>query len=176
MNKMLVISAVGVDRPGIVQELTRLILNCGGNIVESRMTGLGSEFAMLLLVSGNWHTPTKLEAELQKLSDATGLTVNVRNTEIRKSSGDQLPYAVDVVCLDQPGIVFNLANFFTGRGIDISELNTRSYKAAHTGAPMFSVQMNVDIPARIQLSGLRDEFMEFCDQLNLDAVLEPIKS
>ncbi|MCW8845305.1 MAG: glycine cleavage system protein R, partial [Gammaproteobacteria bacterium] len=38
------------------------------------------------------------------------------------------------------------------------------------------VQMNVDIPARIQLSGLRDEFMEFCDQLNLDAVLEPIKS
>jgi len=83
---------------------------------------------------------------------------------------------VDVVCLDQPGIVFNLANFFTGRGIDISELNTRSYSAAHTGAPMFSVQINIDIPARIQLSSLREEFMEFCDQLNLDAVLEPIKS
>ncbi|MCW8847023.1 MAG: glycine cleavage system protein R, partial [Gammaproteobacteria bacterium] len=113
MNKLLVISAVGADRPGIVHELTRLILNCGGNIVESRMTGLGSEFAMLLLVSGNWHTPTKLEAELQKLSEVTGLTVNVRSTEQRESSGDQLPYAVDVVCLDQPGIVFNLANFFT---------------------------------------------------------------
>jgi glycine cleavage system transcriptional repressor len=176
MNQLLVISAVGADRPGIVHELTRLVLGCGGNIVESRMTGLGSEFAMLLLVSGNWHTPTKLEAELEKLSEATGLTVNVRATEKRKSAGDQLPYMVDVVCLDQPGIVFNLANFFTGRGIDISELNTRSYSAAHTGAPMFSVQINIDIPARIQLSSLREEFMEFCDQLNLDAVLEPIKS
>jgi glycine cleavage system transcriptional repressor len=176
MNKLLVISAVGTDRPGIVHELTRLVLNCGGNIVESRMTGLGKEFAMLLLVSGNWHTPTKLEAELQKLSDATGMTVNVRSTEQRKGRENELPYAVDVVCLDQPGIVYNLANFFTSRGIDIGELNTRSYKAAHTGAPMFSVQMNIDIPAQIQLSGLREEFMEFCDELNLDAVLEPIKN
>lgn len=176
MKQLLVISAVGADRPGFVHDLTGLVLNCGGNIVESRMTKLGSEFAMLLLVSGNWHTPTKLEAELDKLSAATGLTVNVRSTRERGSAIDLLPYAVDVVCLDQPGIVFNLANFFTGRGIDISELNTRSYKAAHTGAPMFSVQMNIDIPARIQLSALREEFLEFCDQLNLDAVIEPIKS
>jgi len=86
-----------------------------------------------------------------------------------------LPYSVDVVCLDQTGIVSNLSGFFSSRGIDISELSTRSYAAAHTGAPMFSVQMIVNVPSRIHLSALREEFMDFCDNLNLDAILEPVK-
>jgi len=49
------------------------------------------------------------------------------------------------------------------------------YAAAHTGTPMFSVHLTVDIPASLQIALLRDEFMDFCDQLNLDAVIEPIK-
>ncbi|MGD9341100.1 MAG: glycine cleavage system protein R, partial [Chromatiales bacterium] len=70
----------------------------------------------------------------------------------------------------------NLANFFTSREIDISELTTRSYAAAHTGAPMFAVQMNINIPQDLQISVLREDFMEFCDQMNLDAIIEPIKT
>ena len=66
----------------------------------------------------------------------------------------------------------NLASFFAARKIDIAELNTRSYAAAHTGAPMFSVQMTINVPTAIQIAALRDEFMDFCDQLNLDAIIE----
>ena len=54
MEQLMVISAVGGDRTGVVHELTKVILDCGGSIKESRMTALGAEFAMLLLVSGNW--------------------------------------------------------------------------------------------------------------------------
>ncbi len=176
MNQLIVISAVGRDRPGVVHELTRVVLDCGGNILESRMAALGSEFAMLLLVSGSWHTPAKLESALNKLAEADGLAVTVRQTQQKEPSRDHLPYAVDVVCLDQAGIVYNLANFFTSRDIDIAELTTRSYAAAHTGAPMFAVQMNISIPQDVQISVLREDFMEFCDQLNLDAIIEPVKT
>jgi glycine cleavage system transcriptional repressor len=175
MQQLTVISAVGTDRSGIVHNLTRAVLDCGGNIVESRMTALGSEFAMLLLVSGNWHTLARLESELKKVGEEADLSVTLRRTEARGQREDMLPYAVDVVCLDQPGIVFNLASFFSARKIDIAELNTRSYAAAHTGAPMFSVQMTINVPTSIQIAVLRDEFMDFCDQLNLDAIIEPVK-
>jgi len=40
---------------------------------------------------------------------------------------------------------------------------------------MFSVNMSIGIPSDVHIAGLRDEFMEFCDSLNLDAVMEPIK-
>jgi glycine cleavage system transcriptional repressor len=174
--QFIVICALGSDRTGLVYDLTRVVLDCSGNIVDSRMSSLGNEFAMLLLVSGNWHTMAKLEAELKRLSESTGINVTLRRTEPRNPRPDVLTYSVDVVCLDQPGIVHNLAGFFSSRGIDIAELNTRSYAAAHTGAPMFSVQMVVHIPAKVHIAALREEFMDLCDQLNLDAILEPLKS
>ena len=175
MKQLIVISAVGGDRTGLVYDLTRVVADCGGNILESRMTALGSEFAMLLLVAGNWHTLAKLEGELKKLADNNGIVSAIRRTEQRPQRPDVVTYSVDVVALDQPGIVYNLAGFFSARGIDIAELNTRSYAAAHTGAPMFAVQMIVHIPSRIHIAALREEFMDLCDQLNLDAILEPVK-
>ncbi|HSN69861.1 MAG TPA: glycine cleavage system protein R [Steroidobacteraceae bacterium] len=176
MKQYIVVSAIGSDRTGMVYDLTRVILDCGGNITESRMTALGSEFAMAMLVGGNWHTLARLETELKKLGEETNLTVLVRRTEERPARPDVVTYSVDVVSLDQPGLVFNLAGFFSSRGIDIAELSTRSYAAAHTGAPMFSVQLVVHIPSRIHLAALREEFMDMCDHLNLDAILEPVKS
>jgi len=175
MKQLIVLNAIGGDRTGLVYDLTRVVADCGGNILESRMTALGSEFAMLLLVAGNWHTLAKLEGELKKLSENNGITATVRRTEARSQRLDMVTYSVDVVCLDQPGIVYNIAGFFSSRGIDIAELNTRSYAAAHTGAPMFAVQMVVHIPSRIHIAALREEFLDLCDQFNFDAVLEPVK-
>ena len=138
MNQLIAISAIGNDRTGLVYDLTRVIVECGGNILESRMTALGNEFATLMLVSGNWHTLAKLEGELAKLAETSGLTINSRRTEARPPRKDMVSYTVDVVCLDQPGVLHSLAGFFSSRGIDIGDINTRSYSAAHTGAPMFS--------------------------------------
>jgi glycine cleavage system transcriptional repressor len=175
MEQLMVISAVGGDRTGVVHELTRVILDCGGNIKESRMAALGAEFAMLVLVSGNWHTISRLEQDLARFAETHSLTIQVKRTEPRKFSKELLPYAVDVVCLDQPGIVHRLSGFFAARNVEIGEVTTRSYPAAHTGTPMFSVQMLINIPAGVHISTLREEFMEFCDQLNVDAIMEPVK-
>ena len=67
MKQHLAVSAIGSDRTGMVHDLTRVISDCGGSISESRMASLGNEFAMLVLVSGNWHSLAKLESELQRL-------------------------------------------------------------------------------------------------------------
>jgi len=174
-SNQLALSALGEDKPGIIEVLSRYILESGCNIVDSRMTVLGGDFALLLLVDGNWNNVAKLENQIPGLGERLGLTIATRRTAPRESHGDLLPYGVDVVALDQPGIVHNLARFFSQRKINIQEMVTTSYAAAHTGTPMFSVHLALDIPATTQISVLRDEFMDFCDQLNLDAVIEPIK-
>jgi len=176
MTQLIVLSAIGTDRMGVVQDITKVILACGGNIEESRMTTLGSEFAMLMLVSGNWHTLGKLERELEKLGDNSNLTFAIRKTDERTAKEDRMPYAVDVVSLDHEGIVFGLANFFASHDVEIADVATRRYSAAHTGAAMFAVQMAVNIPSSVQIAQLRDEFLELCDRLNLDAILEPVKA
>ncbi|MAD91848.1 MAG: glycine cleavage system protein R [Gammaproteobacteria bacterium] len=176
MSQLIVISALGLDRTGIVQDLTKIILSCDGNIEESRMTTLGSEFAMLLLVSGNWTTLNKLEKGLKKLEEEKNLTISIRQTGNKLINDNKMPYSVDIICLDQQGIVFNLAEFFSKQDVEITDVVTRSYSAAYTGSTMFAVQMSISIPATLQISRLREEFLEVCDLLNLDAILEPVKN
>jgi glycine cleavage system transcriptional repressor len=175
MTKQLVIAAVGEDRPGLVDQLSGFILDSGCNIADSRMMVLGGEFAVLLLVTGNWNNLAKLEDQLEQIEARLDMTVSVKRTEKKERMGEYLPYAVDVVSLDHPGIVHNLANFFSQRHINIQDLSTSSYAAAHTGTLMFSVHISLDVPAETHIAGLREEFLDFCDRLNLDAVIEPLK-
>lgn len=175
MEQLMVISAVGGEPTTTVNELSRIIAECGGSIKESRMAAMGSEFGILLLVAGNWHTIGRLERDLGRFRDHDGVAMLFKRTEARKLGKELLPYAIDVVGLDQPGIVHNLSRFFASRTVEIGEISSRSYPAAHTGAPMFSVQMFVNIPGTVHIAGLREEFMEFCDQLNVDAIMEPVK-
>ncbi len=176
MKQLLAVSALGTDRTGMVHDLAHLIADCGGNVLESRMTALGAEFLMSLLIAGNWHALAKLETEIKKYGTDNDLVLTLKRTEPRAARTEMLPYSVDIVCLDQPGIVASVSGFFSARGIDLSEFDGRSYTANHTGAPMFSVRMIANVPNRIHLGVLREEFMDFCDQMNLDAILEPVKS
>ena len=171
----LVISALGEDRPGIVNRLSKVLLDQGCNIEDSRMTVLGGEFAIMLLVEGKWNTLAKVENILPELERQLGMTIIAKRTGERATGKNLLPYGVDVVAMDHPGIVNNLAEFFAERNINIEDMSTSSYAAAHTGTPMFSVRMTVGIPSDIHIAGLREEFMDYCDDLNLDAVLEPLK-
>ncbi|MFK8030383.1 MAG: glycine cleavage system protein R [Gammaproteobacteria bacterium] len=176
MTHFVLISAVGADRTGLVHELTKAVLDCGGNIVESRMATLGTEFATLMLVSGNWHTLAKLETELGSLDRQSNLSVVFRRTETMPTKESVLPYSVDLVALDQTGIVNSVSGFFGSRDIAIAEMATHCRPAPHTGANLFEMQIIVNIPNTIHIARLRDEFAEFCDDLNVDAILEPVKN
>ncbi|MCK9530342.1 MAG: glycine cleavage system protein R [Gammaproteobacteria bacterium] len=173
--QFIVVSALGRDRPGIINDLAEQVLDCGGNILDSRMTVLGGEFAIMMLVQGNWNAIAKLEHLLPGLEKKLDLTIMARRTEEKKPGPAAIPYSVDVVSIDHPGIIYQLAHFFSSRNINIHDLYTDSYHAAQTGTRMFSANLTVSIPGSTHIGRLRDEFFEFCDALNLDAVLEPVK-
>jgi glycine cleavage system transcriptional repressor len=54
-------------------------------------------------------------------------------------------------------------------------LQSTRYRAMQTGADMFSAQITVGIPSNTHIAALRDDFLEFCDGLNLDAIMDPMK-
>ncbi len=175
MEKLLAVTVIGADRTGLVRDVTKAISSAGGSIKQSRMTTLGREFAMVTLVAANWHSIKKVEEALTALSEASELTVSFRSTEERQGREPAAPYNVDIVAMDQEGIIAGLANFFAGRNLEIADLNTRQYNAAHTGTAMFAVQMAINIPAATHLGTLREEFHEYCEEHNLDAIIEPIQ-
>lgn len=169
----LAITASGEDKIGLVQRFTSRIAEAGCNIEESRMAVLGGQFAILMLISGPWNALTKLEDRLAQIGTELGLAITHKRTRPAERKTPLIPYRVNVVAMDHPGIVHSLADFFARQGINIEELATETYPAPHTGTPMFSVNIVIGVPADLHLPTLRGDFFDYCDNLNLDAVMEP---
>lgn len=172
MNKNLVITALGNDKPGIVNDLSKAILDNGGNITESRMMALSGEFAMMLLVTGEQDYIADINSKLKGIGETLGLTITAKETTQQELEQKRLPYQVTVVSMDHPGIVHDISDFLSSRNLNIEEVETKTYPAAHTGTSMFSLDMIISVPADSSVRALRDEFLLFCDDLNLDASLE----
>lgn len=172
----LAVAVLGEDRPDAIDAITRSILECKCDILDSRVTLLGEQRGMLLLVQGNWNTLARLETQLQKLERQHGLSIIHRRTEGFREQPELRPYAVEINALEQTGVVAQATGFFTGRGVWIEDLATRSYRVPRTGTPMCTLNLILGIPGSLHIGGLREEFLDFCDEHNWDAVLEPVKS
>jgi glycine cleavage system transcriptional repressor len=175
LNNHLVVTASGEDRVGIVDHFTGKIADSGCNIEESRMAVLGGQFALVMLISGPWNALSKLEGQMEKLGEQLGLTIIHKRTDKREQAKPAVPYAVDVVAMDHPGIVHKLAAFFSRNGINIEEVQTHTYPAPHTGTTMFSVVMTVGVHADVHIPTMRGNFLDYCDDMNLDATFEPVR-
>ena len=172
----LAITASGEDMVGLVDRLSNRIVDSGCNIEESRMAVLGGQFALIMLISGPWNALSKLEGQMGPLGGQLGLSIIHKRTKKREQPQSALPYVIEVVAMDHPGIVHKLSAFFSRNGINIEELQTDTYPAPHTGTPMFSVAMTVGIPSDLHIPALREAFLDYCDDLNLDATFEPARS
>lgn len=173
MQEYLVISAIGEDKPGIINALSKVATQNQCNILDTRMTVLGGEFALLMMVSGQSPDLESAIPALSATADKLGLTTILKRTQPRKANASSRPYRVEVVAIDHPGIVTEIAGFFSSRDMNIEEMETGAYAAAHTGTPMFSLEMTVNIQGTVAIAGLKDAFIAFCDERNLDATIEP---
>lgn len=169
----LVICALGNDRPGILDTFTKISKQCGGNILESKLSTMGEECAILLHLSGTWNAIAKLEAALPSLAQMHRFAIHCKRT-LPKNALNALPYQVHVFAKDRPGILNELATFFSRQGILVEKMETETYLAKnHTH--MTNITFTVNIPAKLHIATIRERFMEYCEDRNLDSMLEPIK-
>lgn len=155
--------------------VTRRIADSGCNLVDARLATVGRDVSVTALATGSWDAVAKLEAMLTRLEREEGLKLVWYRTGAKQAQSNLLPYIVEVIAADKPGILFQLADFFDRQGITIENLQSTRYRAMQTGAEMFSAQVTIGVPANMHIAALRDDFLEFCDHLNLDAIMDPMK-
>ena len=172
-SQSLVVTCIGPDRPGLVGDLTRVVATRSANLEDSRMAILGGEFAIIMLVAVAPEQRAALEADLEAHAASTGLALGIRTTATRPALSPGRSYRVRADTMDHPGIVQQVADFFATRGINITDLETSVWPAPHTGTPMFTLDMQIVVPASVGTRALREAFAGFCADTDLDATLEP---
>jgi glycine cleavage system transcriptional repressor len=161
MSINIVLTLTGTDRVGIVEEVTQLLLKLGGNIETSRMSRLGGEFAILMLVS----LPSDLGSSLDKaISEllARGYKVTTTPTEstYAEAHAGWQHYQIEVEGADHEGIIHEIARTLSRSGISIEAMDTGTTRAPNSGNPLFTMSALVavppDLPGRSWQEALED--------------------
>lgn len=168
----LVITAVGPDRPGLIGKLTAPLYEVAANVADSRMVNLRGQFAVILLAEIPDGSAPRVEARLRAVAGELGLTLSFRGSEAegtdKRPTTVGVPYRVRVFALDQPGLVHRITDLLQRHGVNVEELTTRSQPRPQTGAPLFSMDLLVTVPAAVAIRTLRSELERLCDELNCD--------
>ncbi len=171
-KRYLVLTAMGADRPGLVEQLSRRIHQAGANIEDSRMAILGGDFAVILLFSGDDAALERIQAEQPEWTARMGLTSSLKETTSRRALGEFLPYTLRISGVDRAGIVAQVSGLLAEHGINVEALDSRVSYAPLSGTPMFHLQARLQVPSRLVLSELRSRATRLCDEENLDFSLE----
>src|SRR5690606_21890046 len=162
----LLITASGPDRPGIVGELTGLLHEAGGNLLDSRMVNLRGQFAIMLLVEVPESAGRDLADRLPPAGQKMGLTLGVRPAGAAAAPVEGMRYRLKTYSLDQPGIVARLSKLLQDRGVNIEELVARQESAPFAGDPLFTTEMRLTVPKTIPLRQLRADLEALCTEMN----------
>ncbi len=173
-NNLAVLTAVGEDRIGIVDDLSSEIEQKQGNILESRMSVLGGEFAVIMLVSGEKRAISSLMGDLDEMESRTGLHIEIKPTKSSEKEADGIPYILDCVSLDSPGIIHSVTRFIRSEGINIENLETETAHAPWTGAPLFRMKANVIVPYNISVQDIRSGLSQLEQLKDLDITFRAV--
>jgi glycine cleavage system transcriptional repressor len=176
MSSHAILTAIGTDRPGLVDEVSQFIFSRGGNIEDSRMVNLRGQFAIMVLVSGSEPTLSRIRSEGWQLQQSSGLQTELRPATAPAGgpSAQAVPYRLTATAIDQPGLIHRISHLLRSSNINIESLETQLTSAPITGAPIFEMELVISIPATVPISRLRADLSSICDDLNMDYQLAPL--
>ena len=171
-NEAFIVLATGRDRAGIVERISGAIYDSGCNLEDSRMSILGGEFALIVLVAGPSENVTKAREDLESIADELGLTMQLKPTALPDGDAVRaLPYRLQAIAMDHPGIVHKVTRLLSRRGVNVARLDTRLSHAPVTGTPIFSLELEAQIPVDLSVPRLRTELQQLAEEENIDIEL-----
>ncbi len=176
MQRYAVLTAIGADRPGLVDEVAGWVHERGGNLEDSRMVNLRGQFAMMLLVSGDEGVVGRLRDELPGLAERAKLRAELTVIEGVAPAvvSPAIPYRLTTSAMDHPGLVQSVAHTLRDLGVNIESAETTLHQAPITGTPLFEMDLVVAVPVATPIARLREQLGRTCDALNIDWQLTAI--
>jgi glycine cleavage system regulatory protein len=168
----LVLTVIGVDRPGLVSALSDIIAAGGGNWLDARMAKLAGQFAGILLIEVAAERADALTAELHKLK-SLGLQLTFGKSEALPAAYSGRTWKLELLGQDRPGIVRDISRVLAGLQISIADFETERSSGSFSGEAMFKARALLHVPERLQIDELRQALEELANELMVDLSLEP---
>jgi len=167
MNKELILTVVGSDRPGLTRAIADAVFAAGGNWLESHLSRLGGKYVGSVLVELPEERIDELAAAARAI-DAAGLKVELvpAATETAQAQGHTL--GIEIVGQDRPGIVREVTTVLAGLNVNIEDFTTAIEGSAWSGAPLFRAQAKLLVPAALSTDEVREALERISAEIMVD--------
>lgn len=164
----LVLTAIGDDRPGLVEELATAISAHGGNWLEASMAQLAGKFAGIVNVG----VPTeKAEALKAALAQLKGLKVSAESAGAEKSAPAGRHLTLTLVGHDRIGIVREVAQVLARHAVNVEELATYTSSAPMSAEVLFHAEAELFAAPDFDVRALKLALERLSDDLMVDIAL-----
>ncbi|HVF09597.1 MAG TPA: ACT domain-containing protein [Abditibacteriaceae bacterium] len=152
---MIIITAVGADRPGMTHALADVLARTGCNIEDTSMTRLCGEFSMILVVEPPPDlTVAELGRQLAPLEASHGLFINCKEfaeAALPAAAPDAPRCILSVYGTDQRGLVARITGVLAAHNVNITDLQTR---VASDGT-VYVMVIELELPPGLSLETLQ---------------------
>ncbi|ABK47888.1 MULTISPECIES: glycine cleavage system protein R [Shewanella] len=170
MTNFLVVTAMGVDRPGLVSKLARLASDCDCDIVDSRMALFGNEFTLIMMLSGSWASITKIESLLPSLSVELELMTVMKRTSKHTPQNYLSRLEVRFTGKDQRGTMKLITQFLADRSLDLAAVRSFS-EELDNGEQTQTISLTINIPEKVELEKLEKSIYQLSEEMALDCTI-----
>jgi glycine cleavage system regulatory protein len=167
-NTHLILTVIGDDRPGLVEELATAISTHGGNWLEASMAQLSGKFAGIVEVA----VPAAEAAELKTtLSGLKGLKVSVETASSQKSALTGRRLSLSLVGHDRIGIVREVSQVLASHAVNVEDLQTRTSSAPMSAEILFHYEAELTAAPDFNARELKAALEKLSDDLMVDIKL-----
>jgi len=170
MPQNLIITFIAHDKPGVVQQLSKVVTANGGNWLESRMAHLSEMFAGVTRVSVTEDSAGTLKTALSALgSDDFQIMVHDAADSASGAGGPVITF--EIVGPDHPGIVHELTRTVAKLGANVEEMETHIEDAPMGGGTLFHAETKVRLPEGLSEEEFRDALEDSAESLFVDIAI-----
>jgi len=167
-NTHLILTVIGDDRPGLVEELATAISTHGGNWLEASMSQLSGKFAGIVEVA----VPAAEALELKTtLSGLKGLKVSVETAAAQKSALAGRRLSLNLVGHDRIGIVREVSQVLASHAVNVEDLQTRTSSAPMSAEILFHCEAELTASPDFNARELKAALEKLSDDLMVEIKL-----
>ena len=161
MTSFLVVTAIGTDRPGMVNEITKLVTQTNCNIVDSRLAVFGHEFTLILMLSGEWNAIARFETDLSVRSPQLDLITIMKRTSEHKLVTYEGQVSIKLDGLDAPGCIGQFTEYLATQHIDLCSFRTKAKSGYQR------IEMLINLTENTDYQALQTDFDKLASDLSL---------
>jgi glycine cleavage system transcriptional repressor len=161
MADVAVLVATGSDKPGVMDELSQFLLECGANITESRSVNLYGAFALLLAIDAQPDAMQRIRDGMVTLAER-GMDVRLREADLALADSATYPFILTANGTDQAGVLHKLSHLLKALNINIENLETHVHRDKS-----FQIRLALAVPRAIPMAMLRDYLSYLCNELKI---------